>query len=478
MTTPEPFEMPPTPRRRRRWLGNLVAVLAVGVVIAFAWALVEKPFGLFETGSPSGAGFGGPPGSRPGPGASPPAGASGGQQPARPPGEATAAAAGTPAPPAGGTGGPMGGAFGRGGQTTVGVAPVAIRDVPVTLESLGTVTPAAMVTVTPQVGGMLTEIRFTEGEVVQKGEVLAVIDPRPFEIALMEAEGQLARDQAQLENARVTLQRYQTLMDQDSIARQDVDTQAATVRQLQGTVTADKAAVASAQLNLDYTRIKAPVTGRVGLRVIDAGNYIAAGAATGVAVITQVDPIDVEFTVPQDLVPEIEARVRGGTPLGATALDRTRTRVLAEGTFSTLDNQVNTTTGTVRAKARFANGDGRLFPSQFVNLRLVINTYEQALVVPSAAVRQSSRGPFVWLLAENQTVTQRAVETAVEADGMTVVTSGLQAGDTVVTEGLDRLTEGARVTVPGAAPPAAAGEQPRRRNRDGGGQPAAAATPN
>ena len=250
-------------------------------------------------------------------------------------------------------------------------------DIPVVIEALGTVTPAANVTVRPQVSGVITQVLFKEGQMVKKGELLATIDPQSFQMALTQAIGARQRDEAQLEAARVTLQRYRTLLGQDSIARQDVDTQAALVKQLEGTVTIDRANEGTARLSVGYARIVAPVSGRVGLRPIDAGNYIAAGDANGVAVITQVAPIDVEFAIPQDRVPEIQARLVEGAQLPVGAWDRARTKRLDAGTFSTLDNQVDTTTGTVKAKARFANADGTLFPNQFVNVRLLLRTIER-----------------------------------------------------------------------------------------------------
>lgn len=367
-------------------------------------------------------------------------------------------------------------AMGRMGRrapaTTVGVATVGTADIPVTLEALGTVTPTAMVTVRPQVSGVISSINFREGQMVKKGELLAQIDPRPFQNALAQAQGALARDEAQLADAQLQLERYRTLIAQDSIARQDVDTQAATVQQLEGTVAADRAAVGSAQLDLEYSRITAPVAGRAGLRVIDAGNYIGAGDAAGIVVITQVAPIDVVFTVPQDTVGDIQARARAGT-LPAVALDRTRTTTLGSGSFLTLDNQVDTTTGTVRAKARFANEDGALFPSQFVNLRLQLRTLDGATVVPLSAVRNGTQGDFVYLLNADHTVSVRTVTRGVQSGDQVQITQGLKAGERVVTEGGDRLKEGASVQLPGEAPaaPAQNGGPKLRQGPDGGARP-------
>jgi multidrug efflux system membrane fusion protein len=309
--------------------------------------------------------------------------------------------------------------------------------------------------VRPQVSGVLLSIAFTEGQMVKKGQLLATIDPRPFEIALQQAIGARQRDEAQLDSARVQLQRYQTLLGQDSIARQDVDTQAAAVKQLEGTIVMDRANENTARLNLGYTRIVAPVAGRVGLRPVDSGNYISAGDANGVGVITQLNPIDVEFSVPQDRVPEIQASVAKGMTLAVTALDRTRTRKLDEGSFSTLDNQVDVQTGTVKAKARFANAANTLFPNQFVNVRLLLRSVEGAVVVPVTALRTGPNGDFVYLLNDDRTVTVRAVQRGVQTNDVIAVTKGLQAGERVVTEGGDRLRDGARVQL--ASDPTASG---------------------
>jgi membrane fusion protein, multidrug efflux system len=299
----------------------------------------------------------------------------------------------------------------------------------------------------------LQQVLFKEGQLVSKGQLLATIDPRQFEMAVLQATGQRQRDEAQLENARLTLQRYQTLLQQDSIARQEVDTQAALVRQLEGTATSNRANEGTARLNLGYSRIVAPIAGRVGLRVVDIGNVVSAGDAGGIAVITQIAPIDVEFSLPQDRVPELQARMASGAVLTVTALDRTRTTMLGTGRFSTLDNQIDTQTGTVRAKARFANAKEALFPNQFVNVRLQLQTVQGAVVVPVAALRNSSKGEFVYVLDEAaRTVATRPVQRGPATDEMVVIAQGLQAGEKVITEGADRLKDGARVTLAGDAP--------------------------
>ncbi|CAM5786996.1 efflux RND transporter periplasmic adaptor subunit [Rhizobacter fulvus] len=408
--------------RRSRWLGSLVALLALGAIGWWAWHLTHPA----TTAGASGASApGGAPGAR-GPG--------------------------------GGRGGP---------PSTVGVAVAKRADIPVIIEALGTVLPVASVTVQPQVSGVLTQVLFKEGQMVRKGELLATIAPEPFEMALQQATGARLRDEAQLQAAQVTLQRYQTLLAQDSIARQDVDTQAALVKQLQGTVTIDRANEGTARLNLGYTRIVAPISGRVGLRPVDAGNSISTNTTGGVALITQVAPIDVEFAIPQDRVPEIQARSGGGATLAVAAWDRSRTRQLDTGTFSTLDNQIDTTTGTVKAKARFANAQGTLFPNQFVNARLLLRTIEGAIVVPVTALRHGPSGDFVYVINEDRTVTLRNVTRGEAGVDNVAITAGLALGEQVVTEGGDRLKDGARVQTAvdrpaGAASGAASGARGRR----------------
>ena len=333
---------------------------------------------------------------------------------------------------------------------------------PVWIDALGTVTPAATVTVRPQVSGTMKSVRFEEGQMVKAGELLAEIDARPFELSLMQAQGQQQRDQAQLDNARLTLKRYELLWKQDSIARQDVDTQAALVKQLEGTAISNRGNEGTARLNLGYTRVVAPIAGRVGLRNVDVGNVVAAGDANGIAVITRLAPIDVEFALPQDRVPELQRRVATGAALPVTVLDRNRTSELDRGSFSTLNNQADTQTGTVRAKARFPNAQGALFPSQFVNVRLLLDTLAGAVVVPTAALRHGAADDFVFVLQDDQTVLQRKV-TAGQAVGDTVViSSGLEADERVITEGADRLKDGVRVVLPGERAASGAAGMPGR----------------
>ena len=284
----------------------------------------------------------------------------------------------------------------------------------------------------------------------------------------MQAQGTRQRDEAQLENARLTLARYRTLLSQDSIARQDVDTQAALVKQLEGTVMTDKAQEGTARLNLEHARITSPATGRIGLRTVDAGNYVSSGDAAGIATITQVAPIDVQFTVPQDRVGDVLAAQAESAALAVTALDRTRKTELGQGRFSTLDNQVDTATGTVKAKARFENAAGSLFPNQFVNVQLLLRNVP-AVVVPVTAVRTGANGDYVYVINEDRTVSLRKVKRGQATVGLMAITDGLKEGERVVTEGGDRLQDGMAVQVPGApgAQPARAGASAPRGDASG-----------
>jgi multidrug efflux system membrane fusion protein len=338
--------------------------------------------------------------------------------------------------------------------TPVGIATVTSGDITVTLNALGTVTPLATVTVKPQVGGQLIRIDFTEGDTVRAGEVLAEIDPKPYQAALDQTTGQLARDQAQLANAEVDLERYRTLAGQNSIAQQQVDTQAALVRQLQGVIKSDQANVEAAQINLNYATIRSPITGRVGLRQVDLGNLLTAGQATGIAVVTQLEPISVVFAVPEDSISDVLSRMREGAKLTADAYDRAQTKKLATGTLATVDNQIDTTTGTVKLRAMYDNKSRELFPNQFVNIKLLVNTLHNQMVVPASAIQRGASGTFVFLVNPDHTVSMRTVMVGQTQDDRVAVTSGLMAGDIVVVDGADRLREGARVLLPGEQPPA------------------------
>jgi multidrug efflux system membrane fusion protein len=383
-----------------------------------------------------------------------------------------------------GKGGRAGGRFG-GLPTAVSVAQIGRGDVPIYMNQLGAVTPLATVQVNSQISGYLQQIAFKEGQMVTKGQFLAQIDPRPYQAALMQAEGALARDQAQLAEARLDLTRYQTLLKQDSIASQTVDQQAASVKQLEGTVKTDQANIATAKLNLVYCHIVSPVTGRVGLRQVDVGNYVTPGLTNGIVVVTQLTPIDVEFTLPEDNLPQIQARLRAGATLSVTAYDRSGQTELAQGHLLTLDNQVDPTTGTVKAKARFDNGANTLFPQQFVNVRILVDTLNNAIVAPTSSVLRGADGLFAYVVqggANAHTVTVRAVKTGPVNGDKTAILSGLTVGETVVTDGSDRLRESAPVILPGDCIPAglggaAGGHGGHRGGGQGGGGQAAGGAP-
>ena len=337
--------------------------------------------------------------------------------------------------------------------STVGVATAESGRLPVILDALGTVTPQASVKVRPQVSGVLEKVLFKEGQMVRTGDLLATIDARQFELALMQASGQRQRDEAQLASARVTLARFTTLLAQDSIARQEVDSQAALVKQLEGTVMINKANEGAARLNLGYARVVAPISGRVGLRTVDVGNIVSNSDVNGIAVITQVSPVDVVFAVPQDQAAALQQAVGAGTAMKVTALDRTRANALDTGMFASLDNQVDVQTGTVRAKARFPNSQLALFPSQFVNVRLELRVIDNAVTVPVAALRHSNAGDYVYAVnATERTVSLRAVERGLATADKVQIVSGLKAGELVITEGADRLKDGASVVLPGDSP--------------------------
>jgi multidrug efflux system membrane fusion protein len=352
-----------------------------------------------------------------------------------------------------------GGGAGQGGpggrsrpNITVGIATATTGDVPITVSALGTVTPEATVSVISRVTGQINAVRFTEGQLVHQGDVLAIIDPAPFQAALDQTVGTLQRDQATLAGAQVDLNRYKTLVAQNSIARQTYEDEIATVNQDAGTVTSDKGAVATARLNLSWTRILSPVTGRVGLRQIDAGNQISANGSTPIAVVTQLDPIDVIFAVPEDAIPSIVRHPNFGAGLPVSAYDRTGGAALANGSLATIDNVVDTTTGTVKGKARFPNPTGAMFPNQFVNVTVLVDTLKNQVIVPTTAIRHGPNGDFVWVLQSDKTVTERAVKSGPGTGETTSVTSGLKSGETVITDGGDRLREGAPVTLPRARP--------------------------
>ncbi|WP_019906135.1 MdtA/MuxA family multidrug efflux RND transporter periplasmic adaptor subunit [Methylobacterium sp. 77] len=353
------------------------------------------------------------------------------------------------------------GARGRSGDMpqAVGIATVSSGEIPVVLSGLGTVTPLATVTIQSQISGYLMEIGFREGQTVKKGDFLAQIDPRIYEAQLAQYQGQLARDQALLQNSKLDLARFQRLSLQDSISKQNVDTQGALVKQNEGTVAIDQAQVDQQKLNIAYTRIISPVDGRVGLRQIDQGNYVTA-ASTNIVVVTQLHPISVVFTLPEDDVARVMRRLRSGAKLAVTAYDRGDANVLATGTLETVDNQIDTTTGTVKLRALFENKDESLFPNQFVNAKLTVDTVRDTPIVPTAAILRGTPGAYVYLLDGDDKVVVRPI-TPGEPDGArTAVTKGLAVGDRVVVDGTDRLRDGAkvRVTEGGKGQAAAPGE--------------------
>lgn len=344
-----------------------------------------------------------------------------------------------------------GGAEARGRPAAaVNVEKASRQDMPVSVTALGTVQPIVTATVRPQLSGVLFKLFFQEGQIVRQGQVLAQIDPRPYQLALAQARANLARDEAQLRSARLDLTRYETLLKQDSIARQQVDTQRATVGQLTGTVAADRAAIGSAALNLDYTAIKSPITGRVGIRQVDIGNYLTPSDTNGIVVVTQVDPIDVSFALPQVQLSQIGQASGSGAGLPVKARDQNSNVRIASGRFLTFDNQVDSTTGTVKAKARFDNPGSALFPGGFVNIAMLVQTLHGAVTVPVSAVRHGTQGDFVFTLQPDSKVKLTPVKIGPSANNRVAILSGLAAGTTVVTEGADGLEDGSTVRLPGA----------------------------
>ena len=364
---------------------------------------------------------------------------------------------------AGGRGGAAG--FGRTGRppATVGVAKATLGSIPITETALGTVTPLATVQVNARVSGQLVKVGFREGQMVRKGQLLMLVDPRPFQATLDQDLALLAHDQAALADAQLDLNRYATLKAQNSIATQTYDTQAALVKQYQASVRQDEATVAAARLNLEYAHITAPVSGRAGLRQIDVGNQVTANESTPVTVITQIDPITIVFPLPEDAIGEIMAR-HGGAGLQVTAYDRTGASEIAVGKLLTLDNAVNTSTGTVNGRAQFPNADGKLFPFEFVNVTLLVDTLQNQVVVPTTAVRHGPNGDYVWVLQPDKTVRQRPIKTGPATSETVSIVSGLQAGETVITDGGDRLRDGAPVILPGQS------RQPGQAGATGQGQ--------
>jgi membrane fusion protein, multidrug efflux system len=359
---------------------------------------------------------------------------------------------------------------GRASQTPpqpVGAATIDKGDIRIILNELGTVTSLDTVTVLTQINGQLTDVGFKEGQVVKQGDFLAQIDPRPYQAALEQAQGTLAHDQGLLAQAQADLKRYQTLGRQDSIAQQQLEDQRYLVEQYTGTVQTDQGTVDNAKLNLAYCHIVSPVDGQVGLRQVDPGNYVQTSSTTGIVVITRMQPISVLFSVPEEDVPEIIQQMRAGATLSVAAYDQANVKQLATGQLATLDNLIDTTTGTLKLRAMFANPDELLYPNQFVNVRLLVNTMQDAVRVPVPAVQRGAPGTYVYVISANNTVSVRPVKLGPTDEGYEAVLSGLQPGEKVVTDGTDRLRDGVKVTVPPPVQPQSAGQ--------GGGPPGQAA---
>lgn len=367
----------------------------------------------------------------------------------------------------------------------VAVATARSTDFNVYLNALGTVTPRAIVTVRPRVDGQLARVLFREGDTVKAGQVLAEIDPRSFEVQVAQANGQLAKDRALLANANVDLERYKTLLAQDSIARQQVDTQASLVRQYEASIASDQAQVDSAKLSLSYTHITAPIGGRLGLRQVDVGNMVHTADTNGIVVITAVQPIDVVYSLPETNLPQVLQQLRAKQPMPVDALSRDQARKLATGKLLTVDNQIDTATGTVKLKAEFSNDDLALFPNQFVNVRMLVETLHAATVVPSAAIQRGSQGDFVYVVGADHAVAVRVVKPGPVDGESTVIATGIAPGEVVVIDGTDRLREGQTVetvsrdttVVPTGAPRAkrgaARGEATQGGAAKGAGRPGA-----
>ncbi|MBP2194843.1 MdtA/MuxA family multidrug efflux RND transporter periplasmic adaptor subunit [Pantoea cypripedii] len=404
-----------------RWLKWLLLLVVLLIVAGVIWRVVGGRGAMPPGGAPGGA-----------------QGGRGGHRPA---------------------GGPPGMAMMMGGATLVHSGVATTADVPVYLNALGTVVPNASVTVTSRVAGQLDKVYFTEGQKVQAGQLLAQIDPRSYQATLAQYQGDLNQNQALLKSAELTLARYKKLYAQDSLARQDLDTQMATVGQYRGAVAADEAQIASAKLDIEYARITSPVSGRVGLRLVDPGNMIQTSDTTGIVVVTQMQPAAVTFSVPQSNIPQLTKALHNDQSLPATAFDQDNTTVLAQGEVRYISNQIDTSTGTIELKASFANQDESLFANQFVNLRLQTEILKNATVIPAQALQLSSDGSFVFVINKDNTVTRKAVTTGPTfGEDFQAILKGVEPGERLVTEGIDRLTNGSKVTLADESKPTATTE--------------------
>jgi multidrug efflux system membrane fusion protein len=422
-TPDDPVTFPAPPARRGRWPWIVAAVLVVAAAAGGYWYWSRTPE------APSGGG----------------------------------------APGAGGRGDPSARAL------PVVAAPARKGAIDVYINALGTVTPRNVVVVHARVDGQLMRVAFKEGQIVKAGDLLAEVDPRPFQVQLTQAVGQMAKDQALLKNAQLDLERYQTLLAQDSISKQQVDTQAALVRQYEGTVQSDQGAIDSAKLQLTYSRVTAPISGRVGLRQVDPGNVVHASDANGIVVIAELQPISVVYPIPEDSVQRVLARQATGETVAVEAWDRDQKVKLATGKLISVDNQIDTTTGTVKLKAEFPNTNLALFPNQFVNVRMLVETLTDATLVPSAAVQRGAPGTFVFVVKDDNSVTVTPVKLGPVQGETTAITSGLAPGAMIVVDGTDKLREGAKVeliTRDAQAAPATGAKGQRGNRPPGSGPPA------
>jgi multidrug efflux system membrane fusion protein len=375
---------------------------------------------------------------------------------------------------------PQQGGGGRGGGAPMSIVPETVSkgDIGINLNALGTVTSLATVTIRTQISGYLIRVVFKEGDEVKKGDLLAEIDSRPYEAALAQQRGQLARDEALLKGAQVDLARYQGLAAQNAVPHQTLDTQIALVAQDQGTVEADRAMVKAAEVNLNYTRILSPLDGRVGLRLVDQGNYVTPGDTSGLVVITQIQPISVLFTVPEDNLQAIAKRIQSGAMLPVTAFDRGGINKVADGTLQTFDSQIDPTTGTIKLRAEFPNEAKTLYPNQFVNVRLLLDTHKDVTTMSAAGIQRGIPGTFVYLVNADSTVSVRPVKLGVTDGDRVELLSGLAPGDRIVIDGADKLRDGAKINLraeagasPGTGATKAAGQNNGQEKQDkaGGG---------